>query len=705
MWFLVAFMLCTVPLHAAGTFRFLTTTVPDGTTNGGYFAALIAANAAGAVTYSVAPGSIDPLPTGLSLDPGSGAISGYPTVVQTNNVTFQASDGATTITLNVDKFKISAAGGGGNSGAAFVITALPDGRVGVVYTTTTLSSIGGVGPFIYGAQNLPTGITMNGTTGVIYGNPIVAGTFYVTLTLNDLGEGNKIITTLPLIVYPADTVEPVDYFFKFDTEHINNGEVGTAYISTLVTSGQTGVVTFSATGLPGGLALDVTSGTISGTPTVSGTFYIYVAATDAGTGDTISTNLVMWLAPNSTSQFYWDFFGIPAALFGVQYDRQPPITVAANNGTAVTYSAVGLPPGISYNTGTGELTGIATEIGVFPTIFTATDTGPSPDEVLTLRYDFIVLPPAGGDVGRLAVNLWAQKLQAKVIANTANSGPNDSWKASYIYNQNRTTGNIFNPAVDSFYLKLGNSEITLPPGTIVQSASGTFSYSSPNGAVPKVAIKGAPSKQTLSVAVSGVELGSTLPAEMIENTLILGNKGYALKLFLDAQGKFVPAGDYRNAALVVTKGTLTAVGAPKASLKFAMALGDPSFQMVQGDALRLRLYDGITPLLDKDLTRLVTVTETTDPNGNPVYTLKKTKAADPATTNTLKTFAFASGKGVMNVALSGLTLSALLPAGQAHLHVELVVGSNSYFTGITLFETKAGSGSYTTAITSAFSPF
>ena len=62
------------------------------------------------------------------------------------------------------------------------------------------------------------------------------------------------------------------------------------------------------------------------------------------------------------------------------YDRVPPILIAAVNGTSVTYSAVGLPSGISYNTSSGELTGTAVEVGEFPVVFTATDSGELPDD-------------------------------------------------------------------------------------------------------------------------------------------------------------------------------------------------------------------------------------------------------------------------------------------------------------------------------------
>lgn len=327
---LLALLLASAPAQASGTFRFLTTSVPNGTTNGKYFAKLMTANAAGPVEFAVVAGA---LPTGLSLDPLTGVIDGKPTVVEQPSVTISADDGTSTIQLVIDKFKISAAGGGGNSGASF----------------------------------------------------------------------------------------------------------GAA--------------------LPDGLVLDQDTGVVSGAPTVAGTFYVSITATDNGTNATISLSLPLWIAPHAASDFYWDYFGVPAALYGTPYQSSYPILVSAMNGNSVTYTAIGLPPGITYNSSTGELSGTPSEVGVFPVIYTATDR-PS-GEVLTLAHDFIVLPPGGGDVSRLAVNLWIKKLTAKVNADAA-SAPNDSWQAQYIYNADRRTGKIFNPVTQEMYFRLGTSEVTIP---------------------------------------------------------------------------------------------------------------------------------------------------------------------------------------------------------------------------------------------------
>jgi hypothetical protein len=139
----------------------------------------------------------------------------------------------------------------------------------------------------------------------------------------------------------------------------------------------------------------------------------------------------MWIFPSDTSAFYWDYFGVPAAMYGRSYGIQPPIRVITQNGVGpIVYSAEGLPAGIDYDSSTGELTGTSLEQGVFPVTFTAVDADNS-NETIILKTEFIVIPPKGGDTNNIAVNLWLKILTAK------DDGPGllDKWEGEYIYMQ------------------------------------------------------------------------------------------------------------------------------------------------------------------------------------------------------------------------------------------------------------------------------
>src|SRR5262249_42395555 len=156
-----------------------------------------------------------------------------------------------------------------------------------------------------------------------------------------------------------------------------------------------------ATGLPMGLSLDTATGAVTGTPTQAGSFLVTLTAND-GTS-TITTNLSMVVAPSSTSDFHWDFLGLPAAFQNTLYDRQPPIVLTAEGAPgAISYAATGLPSEITYNSGSGQLSGTPTRQGEYPVTFTATDGGNS--DVITLDAVFVVLPETGGDVSKIVVN-------------------------------------------------------------------------------------------------------------------------------------------------------------------------------------------------------------------------------------------------------------------------------------------------------------
>jgi hypothetical protein len=108
---------------------------------------------------------------------------------------------------------------------------------------------------------------------------------------------------------------------------------------TMTATGGTGTgYTFSASGLPAGLVFS-TSGTISGTPTVSGTFAYTVTVKDgAGNTGTVNCSVTVAAAVSATC----------ATINAIQGVAITPVTMTATGGTGTgyTFAASGLPAGL-----------------------------------------------------------------------------------------------------------------------------------------------------------------------------------------------------------------------------------------------------------------------------------------------------------------------------------------------------------------------
>jgi hypothetical protein len=494
-----------------GTFRFLTQSLPTGNKGKPYVARLVTANADGPVTFSDTGLSA----AGLSVDPVSGLITGLCGNSGNYSVTLMATDGVNgTITKGVT-LGVNAAGGFKLS--RFQNTALADGRVGDAYTDT-LALLDGNGVLLTGvvfeAAELPPGIGLNGLTGVLSGTPQAAGTFYVQLTGHQDSGGIHVVTVLPLTVLPPAS-PAASASFRFTTQYLNNGEVGTIYWDQWATSGGDGTVTFSSPDLAAlGLAVS-SSGEVSGTPTTSGTFIIHLLATDAST--TVSINLSVVFAPSSASNQYWDYSGVPAAIVNQLYSRVPPILVAAVNVTSPVYSAVGLPGGLSYNSTTGEISGTPTDVGEYQVTFTCVDGA----DTLVLVQDFLVLPPNGGDASSITTNFWASKHVLKTGVPTK-----DSWTGQAFYNADRRTGSVFDPATDAVSMEIGSHLIQVDAGLMTGTVK-NYVFKSPTGEVPVRKIQVSPVKQTFKWSVKGDTIAEAVPTTL-RHTVLIGGRGYHL---------------------------------------------------------------------------------------------------------------------------------------------------------------------------------
>lgn len=162
--------------------------------------------------------------------------------------------------------------------------------VGTAGVTGALVGQGGVPAYAYSivSGSLPTGLSLNSSTGIISGTPSAAANFTFAAQIQDSALTAYIAT---FSINVAHIVQPL----QFTPPAYDAGTGNKTYQFTV--SGSTGAVTWSATGLPawatmssGGLLTVATSSVF---PAASAT--ISVTASDAGTGDsyTASVRLVV----------------------------------------------------------------------------------------------------------------------------------------------------------------------------------------------------------------------------------------------------------------------------------------------------------------------------------------------------------------------------------------------------------------------------
>lgn len=162
-----------------------TGSLANGSVGTAYSATLQASGGAGALTWSLASGSV--LPTGLSLS-SAGAISGTPTATGTTNVTFKVTDssaGQPGPVSETEQLSITIM----PAPLTITTTSLPSDTVNTAYSEPLRAS-GGTPPYTWtvaSGSSLPNWLNLggSGTNWTISGTPTAAGTSTFSLTVTD----------------------------------------------------------------------------------------------------------------------------------------------------------------------------------------------------------------------------------------------------------------------------------------------------------------------------------------------------------------------------------------------------------------------------------------------------------------------------------------------------------------------------------------
>ncbi len=298
------------------------------------------------------------LPSGVTFNSSTGVLGGTPAAGtgKTYPITFTASNGA--LPNATQSFTLTV-----NQSPAITSAASAQFTVGLV-SSFTVTATGFPSPTFSETGALPSGVTLNSTTGVLGGTPATGttGTYPVTVTASNV-VGTNATQSFTLTV--ASAVAPTI----------------TSAAGTSFNAGISGTFTVTATGSPSP-AINLTSGTLPSGVIFTATTHVLSGTPATGTAGTYPLTFTAsnGVLPNATQNFTLTvnattaptITSANATTFSV--GTAGSFTVTATGKPTPTYSWSGtFPSGLSFNSTTGVLSGTpaAGTGGTYPLTFIA----------------------------------------------------------------------------------------------------------------------------------------------------------------------------------------------------------------------------------------------------------------------------------------------------------------------------------------------
>jgi len=388
----------------------------------------------GTLSYSAAG-----LPPGLSLAASTERITGAPTTAGTYQVTATVSEGSLTASRSFT-WTVT-----GNDTTAPVITVTSPTTASTFTTMAATISLAGTATDNVGVTDVGW-ISNRGGSGLATGTsnwsiaaiPLQAGTNAITVGARD-AAGN--ITTTVLTVTVVQTTNSAPTLADPGAQTGSLGKMTSLQLAATDPDGD--VLTYSAIGLPPGLAIAASTGLISGTPTAAGTYTVTATASDG--------------ALTASRSFTWTVAG---------GDSTPPVVTITGPTAANTYvsgsASVTLSGGATDNTGVTQVTWVNSRGG------SGTASGTSVWTIAGIALQ------AGDNVITVSARDAAGNVASDVLTVTCNSAP----ELTAVPAQSTEVGRPVSLALvagdnDGDLLTFGAHG--LPPGLAIAVATGVIS--------------------------------------------------------------------------------------------------------------------------------------------------------------------------------------------------------------------------------------